>query len=217
MDFMPYHMQWESELISVLLFTFYSYTLPLWYLSWNWTLHCGLNIGPLTRLPCACCCSASQPSSSSAFQPHSEPKVGGRANMPRCRNSFATTADEQPHIGNYRLLKTIGKGNFAKVKLARHVLTGKEVNMRACREMCRMQMCVCVCLPPRSLLQNSLSVQNRLTQFCTFRNFTETLRNLIILWSSNRLCFISINDPICCNNNLIVFVAHEEEVLLPKC
>uniref|UniRef100_A0A3P8QNG6 non-specific serine/threonine protein kinase n=1 Tax=Astatotilapia calliptera TaxID=8154 RepID=A0A3P8QNG6_ASTCA len=35
----------------------------------------------------------------------------------------------QPHIGNYRLLKTIGKGNFAKVKLARHVLTGKEVGM----------------------------------------------------------------------------------------
>ena len=47
--------------------------------------------------------------------------------MPRCRNSVATTADDQPHIGNYRLLKTIGKGNFAKVKLARHVLTGKEV------------------------------------------------------------------------------------------
>uniref|UniRef100_A0A673CS52 non-specific serine/threonine protein kinase n=1 Tax=Sphaeramia orbicularis TaxID=375764 RepID=A0A673CS52_9TELE len=48
--------------------------------------------------------------------------------MPRCRNSVATTtSDDQPHIGNYRLLKTIGKGNFAKVKLARHVLTGKEV------------------------------------------------------------------------------------------
>lgn len=42
-----------------------------------------------------------------------------------------TTSDEQPHIGNYRLLKTIGKGNFAKVKLARHVLTGKEVGMSA--------------------------------------------------------------------------------------
>uniref|UniRef100_A0AAQ5Z1U8 non-specific serine/threonine protein kinase n=1 Tax=Amphiprion ocellaris TaxID=80972 RepID=A0AAQ5Z1U8_AMPOC len=52
----------------------------------------------------------------------------GRSSMPRCRNSVATTtSDEQPHIGNYRLLKTIGKGNFAKVKLARHVLTGKEL------------------------------------------------------------------------------------------
>uniref|UniRef100_A0A8C5FVM3 non-specific serine/threonine protein kinase n=1 Tax=Gadus morhua TaxID=8049 RepID=A0A8C5FVM3_GADMO len=45
----------------------------------------------------------------------------------RCRNSIASCSDEQPHIGNYRLLKTIGKGNFAKVKLARHILTGKEV------------------------------------------------------------------------------------------
>uniref|UniRef100_A0A3Q1G3J7 non-specific serine/threonine protein kinase n=1 Tax=Acanthochromis polyacanthus TaxID=80966 RepID=A0A3Q1G3J7_9TELE len=54
----------------------------------------------------------------------------GRSSMPRCRNSVATTtSDEQPHIGNYRLLKTIGKGNFAKVKLARHVLTGKEVDL----------------------------------------------------------------------------------------
>ncbi|XP_053271767.1 serine/threonine-protein kinase MARK2 isoform X2 [Pleuronectes platessa] len=55
----------------------------------------------------------------------------GRTSMPRCRNSVATTtSDDQPHIGNYRLLKTIGKGNFAKVKLARHVLTGKEVAVK---------------------------------------------------------------------------------------
>ncbi|XP_030635329.1 serine/threonine-protein kinase MARK2 isoform X3 [Chanos chanos] len=66
----------------------------------------------------------------SSGQPHSDSKAGGRPNMPRCRNSVATTADETPHIGNYRLLKTIGKGNFAKVKLARHVLTGKEVAVK---------------------------------------------------------------------------------------
>lgn len=61
-----------------------------------------------------------------------ESKSSGRSSMPRCRNSVATTtSDDQPHIGNYRLLKTIGKGNFAKVKLARHVLTGKEVGMHA--------------------------------------------------------------------------------------
>ncbi|XP_027133258.1 serine/threonine-protein kinase MARK2 isoform X11 [Larimichthys crocea] len=60
-----------------------------------------------------------------------ESKSSGRSSMPRCRNSVATTtSDEQPHIGNYRLLKTIGKGNFAKVKLARHVLTGKEVAVK---------------------------------------------------------------------------------------
>ena len=36
-------------------------------------------------------------------------------------------AGDEPHIGKYRLLKTIGKGNFAKVKLAKHLPTGKEV------------------------------------------------------------------------------------------
>ncbi|XP_057710029.1 serine/threonine-protein kinase MARK2 isoform X9 [Corythoichthys intestinalis] len=58
-------------------------------------------------------------------------KSSARFSMSRCRNSIATTtSDDQPHIGNYRLLKTIGKGNFAKVKLARHVLTGKEVAVK---------------------------------------------------------------------------------------
>ncbi|NXD46195.1 MARK2 kinase, partial [Copsychus sechellarum] len=56
-------------------------------------------------------------------------KGGGKASMLRGRNA-GTAAEEQPHIGNYRLLKTIGKGNFAKVKLARHVLTGKEVAVK---------------------------------------------------------------------------------------
>uniref|UniRef100_A0A8C1AJC4 non-specific serine/threonine protein kinase n=1 Tax=Cyprinus carpio carpio TaxID=630221 RepID=A0A8C1AJC4_CYPCA len=55
-------------------------------------------------------------------------KSVSRQSLPRCRNSVASITDEQPHIGNYRLLKTIGKGNFAKVKLARHVLTGREVS-----------------------------------------------------------------------------------------
>uniref|UniRef100_A0A3B4ZG17 non-specific serine/threonine protein kinase n=1 Tax=Stegastes partitus TaxID=144197 RepID=A0A3B4ZG17_9TELE len=44
-------------------------------------------------------------------------KSASRHSLPRCRNSFTST-EEHPHIGNYRLLKTIGKGNFAKVKLA---------------------------------------------------------------------------------------------------
>lgn len=46
--------------------------------------------------------------------------------MSRSRNPTAT-GDDHPRIGNYRLLKTIGKGNFAKVKLAKHILTEKEV------------------------------------------------------------------------------------------
>ncbi|XP_012410874.1 serine/threonine-protein kinase MARK1 isoform X4 [Trichechus manatus latirostris] len=57
-------------------------------------------------------------------------KSSSRQNIPRCRNSITSATDDQPHIGNYRLQKTIGKGNFAKVKLARHVLTGREVAVK---------------------------------------------------------------------------------------
>nr|XP_055056152.1 serine/threonine-protein kinase MARK2 isoform X1 [Misgurnus anguillicaudatus] len=66
----------------------------------------------------------------SSGQTHSDAKGGGRSNVLRNRSSVPTTTDETPHVGNYRLLKTIGKGNFAKVKLARHVLTGKEVAVK---------------------------------------------------------------------------------------
>ena len=47
---------------------------------------------------------------------------------PRISSSRGRSSDE-PHIGKYRLIKTIGKGNFAKVKLAKHVPTGREVNV----------------------------------------------------------------------------------------
>ncbi|XP_077089442.1 serine/threonine-protein kinase MARK2 isoform X13 [Siphateles boraxobius] len=60
----------------------------------------------------------------STGQSYSDSKPGGRCIMP------LSTTDEQPHIGCYRLLKTIGKGNFAKVKLAKHVLTGREVAVK---------------------------------------------------------------------------------------
>jgi MAP/microtubule affinity-regulating kinase len=39
-------------------------------------------------------------------------------------------ANEEPHIGRYKLLKTIGKGNFAKVKLARNIPTGIDVAIK---------------------------------------------------------------------------------------
>ncbi|XP_072525688.1 serine/threonine-protein kinase MARK1-like isoform X1 [Salminus brasiliensis] len=57
-------------------------------------------------------------------------KSVSRQSLPRCRNSLSSSVDEHPHVGSYRLLKTIGKGNFAKVKLARHVLTGREVAVK---------------------------------------------------------------------------------------
>lgn len=58
------------------------------------------------------------------------PSWSSRSLGARCRNSIASCPEEQPHVGNYRLLRTIGKGNFAKVKLARHILTGREVSDR---------------------------------------------------------------------------------------
>ncbi|KAK7909574.1 hypothetical protein WMY93_014258 [Mugilogobius chulae] len=66
-----------------------------------------------------------EPETVQAEAPESK-SSSSRSSSSRCRNSVATDGD-QPHIGNYRLLKTIGKGNFAKVKLARHVLTSKEI------------------------------------------------------------------------------------------
>ncbi|CAJ0943426.1 unnamed protein product [Ranitomeya imitator] len=58
-------------------------------------------------------------SSSSASWPSRPPGARSRSSAP-----------EEPHVGNYRLLRTIGKGNFAKVKLGRHVLTGREVAIK---------------------------------------------------------------------------------------
>lgn len=59
---------------------------------------------------------------------------GGAASTPStgaaARVSSRSRASEEPHIGKYKLLKTIGKGNFAKVKLAKHVPTGKEVAIK---------------------------------------------------------------------------------------
>lgn len=48
---------------------------------------------------------------------------GSSSSSARVSSSRSRTEE----IGKYRLLKTIGKGNFAKVKLAKHIPTGKEV------------------------------------------------------------------------------------------
>uniref|UniRef100_I3KFM7 non-specific serine/threonine protein kinase n=1 Tax=Oreochromis niloticus TaxID=8128 RepID=I3KFM7_ORENI len=69
-------------------------------------------------------------SDTSLFRSDKATSQSSRSLGARCRNSIASCSDEQPHIGNYRLLKTIGKGNFAKVKLARHILTGREVAIK---------------------------------------------------------------------------------------
>eukprot|EP00092_Neocalanus_flemingeri_P014572 GFUD01015721.1.p1 GENE.GFUD01015721.1~~GFUD01015721.1.p1 ORF type:complete len:775 (+),score=132.05 GFUD01015721.1:621-2945(+) len=57
------------------------------------------------------------------------PRIMRGEGEPSSRVSGRRTGEE-PHIGKYRLLKTIGKGNFAKVKLAKHIPTGKEVAIK---------------------------------------------------------------------------------------
>ncbi|XP_049899686.1 serine/threonine-protein kinase MARK1 isoform X1 [Epinephelus moara] len=73
-----------------------------------------------------------QPKSSDGLpEPPAPPaKSSSRHSLLPCRSAVTSLTDEQPHVGNYRLLKTIGKGNFAKVKLARHTLTGREVAIK---------------------------------------------------------------------------------------
>jgi hypothetical protein len=52
------------------------------------------------------------------------------SNMKSSGSNARTRNADDPHIGKYRLIKTIGKGNFAKVKLAKHELIGKEVAIK---------------------------------------------------------------------------------------
>lgn len=66
--------------------------------------------------------------SSSVLAPRTSSASAAGAPVGGGRSSSRTS--EEPHIGRYRLLKTIGKGNFAKVKLAKHVPTGKEVAIK---------------------------------------------------------------------------------------
>ncbi|CAL1688276.1 unnamed protein product [Lasius platythorax] len=63
---------------------------------------------------------------------HSEKETGDGVGVSSTggRLSSRSRTSEEPHIGKYKLLKTIGKGNFAKVKLAKHVPTGKEVAIK---------------------------------------------------------------------------------------
>lgn len=51
----------------------------------------------------------------------------GEHSTSRSGGSTSVRNRDELNIGKYRLIKTIGKGNFAKVKLARHIPTGREV------------------------------------------------------------------------------------------
>ncbi|GMS77976.1 hypothetical protein PENTCL1PPCAC_151, partial [Pristionchus entomophagus] len=60
---------------------------------------------------------------------HSRPSSTAMAGS-SSRPSTRSRPVEDPHVGKYKLLKTIGKGNFAKVKLAKHIPTGIEVAIK---------------------------------------------------------------------------------------
>ncbi|CDW53317.1 serine:threonine protein kinase MARK2 [Trichuris trichiura] len=68
---------------------------------------------------------------------HGSSRHGSSGCPPGCKSTSTSTrvssrgrAQDEPHIGNFRLLRTIGKGNFAKVKLAKHLPTGREVAIK---------------------------------------------------------------------------------------
>uniref|UniRef100_A0A0N4Z5Z6 Serine/threonine-protein kinase par-1 n=1 Tax=Parastrongyloides trichosuri TaxID=131310 RepID=A0A0N4Z5Z6_PARTI len=65
---------------------------------------------------------------------HPSSTTGGASSSSRHHGSSSSrrtnTRSDDPHIGKYKLLKTIGKGNFAKVKLAKHMPTDQEVAIK---------------------------------------------------------------------------------------
>ncbi|KAF6333358.1 hypothetical protein mRhiFer1_008129 [Rhinolophus ferrumequinum] len=46
----------------------------------------------------------------------------------------AVSPDEEPDIGHYKLLNTIGQGSFAKVSLNWHILMGSEVAVKVIQQ-----------------------------------------------------------------------------------
>ncbi|XP_028967601.1 serine/threonine-protein kinase MARK2 [Galendromus occidentalis] len=56
--------------------------------------------------------------------------TSGGGSTSRGTSSSRPQRSDEPIVGRYRLLKTIGKGNFAKVKLARHQPTNREVAIK---------------------------------------------------------------------------------------
>ncbi|KHN76846.1 Serine/threonine-protein kinase par-1 [Toxocara canis] len=69
-------------------------------------------------------------SSSSHHTSGTSSHSGHRSGLSSSRVQGRSRTADDPHIGKYKLLKTIGKGNFAKVKLAKHIPTGIEVAIK---------------------------------------------------------------------------------------
>ena len=73
-------------------------------------------------------------------------------------SAHARPPDDVQHVGKYRLIKTIGRGNFAKVKMAKHVPTGRQVMKCKCHWCHRMQLLL-VCSLKFSLLPGDLRLR----------------------------------------------------------
>ncbi|KAL5966797.1 MAP/microtubule affinity-regulating kinase 3, partial [Taenia solium] len=71
--------------------------------------------------------SSASRAASDSFAPRS---TGGSATASIPPQISTIGTGDQPQIGKYKFIRTIGKGNFAKVKLACHVITGKEVAIK---------------------------------------------------------------------------------------
>ncbi|KAG5450855.1 MAP/microtubule affinity-regulating kinase 3 [Clonorchis sinensis] len=89
----------------------------------NYALFIVANSGAPSMATAALAPVAPRPPSRSDQQHNGEISESNRPLRWRC-------IDDQPHVGKYKFIRTIGKGNFAKVKLASHVITGKEVAIK---------------------------------------------------------------------------------------
>uniref|UniRef100_A0A1I8N449 MAP/microtubule affinity-regulating kinase 3 n=2 Tax=Musca domestica TaxID=7370 RepID=A0A1I8N449_MUSDO len=69
-------------------------------------------------------------SATSALKQRTSSSAKGSPNMAIRSSAPMRWRATEEHIGKYKLIKTIGKGNFAKVKLAKHLPTGKEVAIK---------------------------------------------------------------------------------------
>ena len=61
---------------------------------------------------------------------HGHSAVTRERDSPASRIPSSRRVESDQPIGKYRLMKTFGKGNFAKVKLAKHLPTGQEVAIK---------------------------------------------------------------------------------------
>lgn len=57
------------------------------------------------------------------------PKSTGSSRPRKDKDDTANPDVNLASIGNYLFVKTLGEGNFAKVKLAKHKITGTEVGL----------------------------------------------------------------------------------------